>query len=204
MNNRISVNQCLKLAFILVVGLQFSLSTVAQNQTSAVPKVTVKAGESKTSPPDPAKSYYYFLRAQNQIQKRDFTKAEEEFQHAMQYDPASAELRFQYAQFLLHWQNLEAAHKQLEICLELDPGMKNAHKLLARLYGTALGNAPTGDPQFKDYLEKVLHQYEEVLRLDPDDTDSLYELGKLHLNIQNLEKAEFYLKEYIDKRLNGL
>ncbi len=144
---------------------------------------------------DKADSYYHYLRASDLIARGSYTDAGAEFRLAIEANPGDADLLVEYADFLIQTQNLAEAHKQLERCLQLAPDNLEAHRMLAGLYAASVGEGGT-DPKVQELAQKAVTQYEEVLRLDPSDAQSLFALGRLYYRLQQPEKAEQYMKRF--------
>jgi tetratricopeptide (TPR) repeat protein len=158
-------------------------------------------------PPDPAKSYFHFLQAQELMSERQYAAAGQEFEKALAFNPTDVDLRYQYAEFLVQTQKVEEARQHLVRCVEESPEFIPAHKLLARISANNLSNLTPNDPDYGPLLQETLSRYEKILELDANDKDSLFELGKLFLSVRNLEKAEEYLVRFnnlVSKSLEGL
>lgn len=185
-------------------GLLLSVLRIAAADSDDTPvPVRPSAAETVPAPPaaglDQTNAYYYYLCAVDQSARTNFTKAEENFRKSLESEPRSAGLRVEFARLLIQVQNFQEAHAQLEEALKLDPDQKDAHKLLAGLYNSSLGEGFSSDFRFQDLLKKTMHEYEEVLRLDASDTDSLFALGRLLLKVGQLAEAEGYLRRYVEK-----
>ncbi len=185
--------------------LTLSAGIRAQSPATSTPqKGTSPAATAPDHSPDPAQSYYHYLLAQDALSRRDYAQAATEFKLALDFAPDNADLRLEYAQFLIKIQNYKEANLQLQKCLELNPKQVEAHKLLARLYSSTLNTNAAEDPRMKEILNKTIQEYETVLKLDPDDTESLYELGRLYMNINRPEEAESYLKRFVNRESDSL
>jgi len=155
--------------------------------------------------PDTAQSYYHFLKARQALLEGDATEAEKSFKSALTHDPDNAGLILEYARFLLQNQNLQEASLQLQHCLEKHPDTLEAHKILANLYMSTMGET-FGDtsPQLQETLQKGIHHFEEALRIDPADADCLFSLGRIYLKIHEYEKSEQYLRRYLQANPNAM
>ena len=147
---------------------------------------------------DKAGSYYHYLRAADLISRGSYTDAGAEFRLAIEASPGDADLLAEYAKFLIQTQNLSEAHKQLERCLQLNPDSLEAHRMLAGIYAASVGEGGP-DPKVQELAGKAVAQYEEVLRLDPSDAQSLFALGRLYFRLQQPDKAEQYMKRFTER-----
>jgi len=83
-------------------------------------------------------------------QVHDYTKAARMFGDVVELQPNVARYRFNYATSLVHAGDMEAAERELEACLALDPQYWKAHLSLAQL------RRQTADDNHIDRLERVL------------------------------------------------
>jgi tetratricopeptide (TPR) repeat protein len=175
--------------------LPFGLNLLADSQAgAAIPPTAVPAVEPSVQQ-DLSSAYYHFFRAMDLITRGNYTEADGEFKNAIEANPRDANLLVEYARFLLQTQNLSEAHRQLEQALQIEPDQVEAHRLLAGLYASSVGEG-SPDEKVAEISQKAIAEYEEVLRLSPDDPESLFAIGRLYFRTQNLEKAEEYLKRF--------
>ena len=144
---------------------------------------------------DKAGSYYHYLRAADLVARGSYTDAGGEFRLAIEASPGDADLLVEYADFLIQTQNLAEAHTQLERCLQINPDNIEAHRMLAGIYAASVGEGGP-DQKVQELASKAVTQYEEVLRLDPSDAQSLFALGRLYYRLQQPDKAEQYMKRF--------
>jgi tetratricopeptide (TPR) repeat protein len=147
---------------------------------------------------DEAGSYYHYLRATDQIARGNYTDAGTEFRLAVESNPGDVDLLVEYADFLIQTQNFSEAHKQLERCLQLNPDNLEAHRMLAGLYAASVGEGGS-DQKVQELAGKAVAQYEEVLRLNPADPQSLFALGRLYYRLQQPDKAEQFMKRFTER-----
>jgi tetratricopeptide (TPR) repeat protein len=173
----------------------FASMAVAGAQVPAESKAD-NPGSPTASTQDHAAAYYHYMLAQRYkdlagiYNRSDYVdRAITEYQKAIAADPGSLFLRVQLAELYWRVSRLEDAVNEVQSVLKGNPDDIQAHRLLARIYFSSMGdsNSGTGTPGM---LEKTIAEFEAVHRLDPDDADSALMLGRLYKADNQPKKAE--------------
>ncbi|TSK04493.1 MAG: tetratricopeptide repeat protein [Geobacter sp.] len=117
------------------------------------------------------------------FQKKDYTRAANEFKRAISLDPTTAQPYNLLANAYLAQNKYDEAIKTYKSSLSLDPTQDSVHTNLGNIY-----------LQQKKYnlAEK---EFKEAARLNPTDTLAPYTLGQLYLQTDRLSEAEAQFKK---------
>lgn len=145
---------------------------------------------------DHAAAYYHYMLAQRYkdlagiYNRSDYVdRAITEYQKAIAADPGSLFLRVQLAELYWRVSRLEDAVNEVQAVLKDNPDDLQAHRLLARIYVSSMGDSNSGSAT-PGMLQKAIAEFEAVHRLDPDDADSALMLGRLYKADNQPQKAE--------------
>ena len=170
----------------------------------------LRAQEAPTAPPpaaaadrpsvsaDPAQAYFYYLLARNDLLAERYTEAEPKLNEALRHDPTSQFLQVERARFMLQAQKYRDAREELERLVRENPGNIHARKLLAGMYLSMLGEGPSADENGQTLLQQTIDLYRAVLETTPDDSDSLFALGRILFRQRRLPEAEEMLRRYTE------
>jgi tetratricopeptide (TPR) repeat protein len=174
----------------------FSAATLCGSQALAP-----AAGEPAKSAtvPDHAGSYYHFMLARRYEELAGIynrpeyvQRAVSEFKEAIADDPDSLFLHCQLGD--LYWragQDSDAI-AQGQLVLKTDPNDLDAHRLLGHVYVQELGRTSL-QASVAGNLQRAIHEYETIARLDPSDTHSEVLLGRLYqLNNQPKQATQLF------------
>jgi tetratricopeptide (TPR) repeat protein len=158
------------------------------------------AASSAATKAPPADAYYYF--ALGHLQEMQYettgkgelaTQAIESYKKALALDPTSPVIVERLAETYAKSQHIRDAVTQAEEALKEDPDNLNAHRLLARIYVRTLGDLSAGQVQ-QSSLSKAVMQFEDILKIDPNDDDSALWLSRLYRFQNEHGKAEEVLR----------
>lgn len=171
----------------------------SQQATKATPDGSTATEAAAT--PDHAGSYYHFMLARRYEElagiynRSDYVnRAISEFKQAIADDPDSLFLHVQLGD--LYWRvgRVNDALSEAQHVLQVNPNDPDAHQLLAGIYLHELGENQSPQGQ-KQTLEKAIHEYEAITRLNPSDTRSVIMLGRLYgLDNQSAKAAATFKK----------
>ncbi len=178
------------------VGLVlFAAVAVSGAQSPAQKKAGSDANQAAVSP-DHAGAYYHYMLAQRYkdlagiYNRSDYVeRAITEYQKAIADDPGSLFLRVQLAELYWRASRIQDAVKEVQAVLKENPDDVQAHRLLARVYLSSLGNSNSGGTS-QEMLNKTISEFETVHRLDPSDAQSALMLGRLYKANNQPHKAE--------------
>src|SRR6202050_3136893 len=185
----------------------FLIAPVAQAQSS-IPAQPADAKSSKQADAatgaGPQDSYYYFALGHLDEQRYETTRRPElaaqsieAYKKALDLAPGSTVIMERLAEIYAKSQRIREAEVQAQNVLKLDPDDVNAHRLLAPIYGHALGDMSAGDLQ-KENLAKAVEQFQAILRIQPDDTYSALWLARLYRFQNKHEEAEKVLRNTVN------
>src|SRR5271156_5378382 len=200
------------IAFLSFIGL-IAAAPAARAQNAAPAPATPaasKSAESSTSstaaPANPGEQgargdvYYYFTMGHVDEQQYELTgraelatQAIEAYKKALELAPGSPVIRERLAGIYAKTQRLREAVEQAEGALQADTNNVDAHRLLARIYVRELGDLSAGDVQ-KETLEKAITQFQEILKIQPDDVYSGLWLARLYRFENKHTEAETVLR----------
>ena len=99
------------------------------------------------------------------------TQSIESYKKALELAPGSSVIMERLAEIYAKSQHIRDAVEQAQAALKVDPNNVDAHRLLARIYVRTLGDLSAGDVQ-KENLAKAVEQFQEILKIQPDDAYS--------------------------------
>ncbi|HXU22175.1 MAG TPA: tetratricopeptide repeat protein, partial [Verrucomicrobiae bacterium] len=94
--------------------------------------------------------------------------------------------------------HVREATEEAQAALKIDPDNVDAHRLLARIYVRALGEASGGEvPQAS--ITQAIEQFQAILKVEPDDTYSALWLARLYRFENHHSDAEKILRQVLQK-----
>ena len=144
--------------------------------------------------PDLAGSYYHFSLAKMHESREEYREAISEFEKAIPLDPTSGQLRVEFAETLWKAGENRRAVQECQEAIKLDPESSAPHFLLGSIYSTL---RTTDQAQV---LDQAIEEFERTVELEPDHTQALFDLGRLHLGKKNYQKAVDILNRFIRLR----
>ena len=159
------------LLVLLVVALAVPSLSYAQSKTTA--------GE----------AYLHFMKARLAAEQGQFNDALNEYKKALDLDPNNASIYAEMADTYLRAQRVRDAVSAAQTAIKLDPNSVDAHKILASVYTSMLGDS-TGQGINLDTVNLAIHEFEEIARIDPTETQAFLMLGRLYQAKGDAKKAE--------------
>ncbi len=126
-------------------------------------------------PSDEARSYYHFTLAKMYEAERQFQDAFREYETALELDPDSSQLRFEFGRSLVQASEIRRGVEELETAIRLDPGNYQPHLLLGQVRRRYV---ESGEGEM---LEKAIASFRAVLEIEENQPEALYYLGELLL-----------------------
>jgi tetratricopeptide (TPR) repeat protein len=136
-------------------------------------------------------------------------KAIDMYRQAMKLDPSSSYIGEELADFYVHASQFDSAVKLAEELIKANPNNTAAHKILARVYAGKIGDPDQGRID-QAMLKSALTEYQNIIRIDPKDTESLSMVARLDRIAHDGEGAEKAYKAMLaidpndDDALTGL
>jgi tetratricopeptide (TPR) repeat protein len=167
-----------------------SLGVVAFAQAAA-PQAANSA-----APDNRASAYYNFAMgrvyaelAQAEGNKDYIDKAIQHYREAFKADPKAGVILEELTDLYLAINRLEDATALAQDLLKQNPDNLDAHRMLGRIYTTALSHAPQGKIDERA-LKLATQEYEKVTAKDPKDVESWVMLAKLYGTAGNTADSE--------------
>src|SRR5207245_1736608 len=177
--------------FLLMLVAATAFAQPAATATSAKPAATTAAHK-----PDRAAAYYHYAMAhmyEEQVamygRSELANKAIEEYRLAIDADPTSEYLTSGLAELYAKTGRIKDAVIEAQDILKRDPNNLEAHKLLGRIYLRSLGDVQAGSGS-QNMLKLAIEQYEQMVKIEPDNVDNNMILGQLDRLNNDLQNAE--------------
>ena len=161
---------------------------------TAVSTLAAQRADTQTTPAETSAStvdaqaevYFNFMMGhlyegnyRSSSQKADADRAVEFYKKAYALDPSSAVIGEQLAGMYFLSQQLGQAIVEAQSILRRDPSNLGARRLLSRIYIRSLGDQQSSVDQ-STRASLAIEQLREILRLDPEDSDSALWLARLY------------------------
>jgi len=179
----------MKKGFFALLTLAVAPSVFAQ--TTAQTPAAANAQQ-----PRRADSYYHFSLARLRDAEGRFTEAIDEYKKALDLDPKNSALYSQMAQTYLKNSRVTEAVAAANKAVELNPDNIDAHMLLSQVYWQTLINSKPGPTEAQ--INSAIHEYEEIIRIDPADPQAFILLGQLYQASRQPNKAEEVYKKHLN------
>ena len=124
-----------------------------------------------------AEAYYHFSMARLRDEAGEWNKALDEYKKALELDPNNSLIYSEMAEGYWRNQHGREAIETAQKAVALDPNNLDAHTLLKDIYMTAItrqGQTPTAQN-----IDLAIHEWEEIVRLDPTNRQAFLMLGRL-------------------------
>src|SRR5262245_1856898 len=160
----------------------------------------VSSGLAQTTPADPTQSkrsetYYHFSLAILLDEQGDWTKAIEEYKKALELDPNNSLIYSEMAETYFRNNRAREAVETAQNAVSLNQNNTEDHKLVRSVYMTAITNSGPQGPT-KQNIDQAIHEFEEIVRIDPTDRESYLMLGRLYQAENEPEKAAAIYRKY--------
>src|ERR1051326_7413960 len=156
---------------------------------------TTGFGQAKTNSREEA--YYHFSKGRLLDDQGQSAKAVEEYQKALQQDPNNSLIYSEMAASYLRNNRLREAVETAQKAIQADQDNIEAHKLLTTVYLQIIGRANAQQPPSVDTINAAIHEFEEIIRIDPMERQSILMLGRLHQIKGGRDKAAAIYKQFL-------
>ena len=187
-------------AFLLVLAL---LWVGAATPVWGTPALAATQAATPTSSDGRAEAYYHFALGYHyeelagMYRKREYLgQAIDEYKQALKYAPDSNEIVVRLAETYRLSGRIREAVEEAQKALKRNPDDLATHRLLGRIYFQTLGGSPV-EARSRSTLSLAIGEYEQVVRLAPDDTGALLTLAKLYVLRNDLKAAESTLEKLL-------
>jgi tetratricopeptide (TPR) repeat protein len=148
---------------------------------------------------DRAQAYYHFSKARLLDDQGQASQAIEEYKKALELDANNSLIYSEMAESYLRNNRPREATDTATKAISIDRDNLEAHKLLTSIYLQIIGRATAQQPPSADTINAAIHEFEEIIRIDPSEQQSFVMLGRLYLIKGDRDKAS-----QIYKKLLGL
>jgi tetratricopeptide (TPR) repeat protein len=173
----------------------FALLMVALAPSVFAQTTAQTAAAADAQQPKRSDSYYHFSLARLRDAEGRFTEAIDEYKKALDLDPKDSNLYSQMAQTYLKNSRIGEATAAANKAVEISPDNIDAHMLLSQIYWQTLLSSK-GKPSDAQ-INSAIHEYEEIIRIDPADPQAFLLLGQLYQVINQPDKAEAIYKKHL-------
>ncbi len=144
-----------------------------------------------------AEAYFHFTKARVLDEQGQWNEAIAEYQRALALDPNNSLIYSEMADTYYRNRRVREAVDAADKAIQADRNNIEAHKTLSTIYTAMLGNANNQQPLPQDTLNRAVREFEEIIRIDPADTQSYMMLGQLYQIRNEPEKAAEIYKKYL-------
>jgi Tfp pilus assembly protein PilF len=152
-----------KYLFALLLVPALAVSGLAQGQTNAR-----------------AQAYYHFSKARLLDDQGQTNQAIDEYKKALELDPNNSLIYSEMAESYLRNNKTRESADNATKAIQLDRDNVEAHKLLSRIYLDQISRANAQQPPSLETINSAIHEFEEIVRIDPTERQSFLMLGRLY------------------------
>ena len=169
-----------KSLLVLVLAIGFAIAGFAQAKTN-----------SRTE------AYYHFSKARMLDDQGQQAQAIDEYKKALDLDPNNSFIFSEMAESYLRNNRMREAVDAAQKAIQSDRDNIEAHKLLTTVYLQVIGRANAQQPPSAETINNAIHEFEEVIRIDPTERQSFLMLGRLYQIKGDRDKAADTYKKFL-------
>jgi tetratricopeptide (TPR) repeat protein len=169
-----------KFLFGLVLVPALAVTALAQGQTNAK-----------------AQAYYHFSKARLLDDQGQGGQAIDEYKKALEIDPNNSLIYSEMAESYLRNNRVREATDSATKAVQIDRDNVEAHKLLSTIYLQVISRANAQQPPSVETINNAIHEFEEILRIDPTERQSFVMLGRLYQIKGDRDKATQIYKQLL-------
>ncbi len=140
-------------------------------------------------------AYYHFSKARMLDEQGQASQAIEEYKKALELDPNNSMIFSEMAESYMRNNRVREAVDTAEKAVRANPDNVEAHKLLSQIYVQLIGRANAQQPPSPEVINNAIREFEEIVRIDPNERQSFLMLGRLYQIKGDRNKAtEIYRK----------
>ncbi len=144
-----------------------------------------------------AQAYYHFSRARMLDDQGQANQAIDEFKKALELDPNNSLIYSEMAESYLRNNRPRDAADTAAKAISVDRDNIEAHKLLTTIYLQVIGRANAQQPPSVETINAAIHEFEEIVRIDPTERQSFLMLGRLYQIKGDRDKATQIYKSFL-------
>jgi tetratricopeptide (TPR) repeat protein len=161
----------------------------------AVACATSGFGQAKTN--SRTEAYYHFSKARLLDDQGQPAQAIDEYKKALELDPNNSEILSEMAESYLRNNRMREAVDTAQKAIQADRDNIEAHKLLTTIYLQVIGRANAQQPPSAETINNAIHEFEEIIRIDPTERQSFLMLGRLYQIKGDRDRATDIYKKFL-------
>jgi len=159
--------------------------------------VTATTGLAQSQTNTRTEAYYHFSKARFLDDQGQANQAIDEYKKALDFDPNNSLIYSEMAQSYLRNNRLREAADTAAKAIAIDKDDIEAHKLLTTIYLQAIGRATAQQPPSPETINSAIHEFEEIIRIDPTERQSFLMLARLYQIKGDRDKATEIYKKFL-------
>jgi len=159
--------------------------------------VTATTGLAQSQTNTRTEAYYHFSKARFLDDQGQANQAIDEYKKALEFDPNNSLIFSEMAQSYLRNNRLREAADTAAKAITIDKDDIEAHKLLTTIYLQAIGRATAQQPPSPETINSAIHEFEEIIRIDPTERQSFLMLARLYQIKGDRDKATEIYKKFL-------
>src|SRR5881409_2858780 len=144
-----------------------------------------------------SQAYYHFSRARILDEQGQAGQAIDEYKKALELDPNNSLIFSEMAESYLRNNRLREAVDAAQKAIQADQDNIEAHKLLTTVYLQVIGRANAQQPPSAETINNAIHEFEEIIRIDPTERQSFLMLGRLYQIKGERDRAADIYKKFL-------
>lgn len=146
-----------------------------------------------------AQAYYHFSKGRLLDDQGQTTQAIDEYKKALDLEPNNSLIYSEMAESYLRNNKVREAVDSANKAIQLDKDNIEAHRMLSTVYLQIIGRANAQQPPSIDTINSAIHEFEEIVRVDPTENQSYVMLGRLYLIKGDRDKATAIFKQLLGR-----
>jgi tetratricopeptide (TPR) repeat protein len=142
-------------------------------------------------------AYYHFSKARMLDEQGQASQAIEEYKKALDLDPNNSLIFSEMAESYLRNNRVREAVDTAEKAIRANPDNIEAHKLLSGIYIQLIGRANAQQPPSQETINSAIREFEEIVRIDPNERQAFLMLGRLFQIKGDRNKATEIYKKFL-------
>jgi tetratricopeptide (TPR) repeat protein len=138
------------------------------------------AGFAQTPTNAKGDAYYHFSKGRLLDDQGQASQAIDEYKKALELDPNNSAIYSEMAESYLKNNRVREAVDTANQALKVDPNNIEAHRLLSGIYIQLIGRATAQQPPNAETINSAIHEFEEIVRIDPSERQAFLMLGRLY------------------------
>jgi tetratricopeptide (TPR) repeat protein len=138
------------------------------------------AGFAQTPTSAKGDAYYHFSKGRLLDDQGHASQAIDEYKKALEVDPNNSQIYSEMAGSFLKNNRVREAVDTANQAIKIDPNNIEAHRLLSGIYVQLIGRATPQQPPNTETINSAIHEFEEIVRIDPSEEQAFLMLGRLY------------------------